>query len=86
MAERRGTMKLPDGKVVEGVEVQILESTEKWSEFTLEDGSILRAKVNMMSYLRPDGQYDPDGNPAYLGKAQITTAIVSVPEQLRQKK
>jgi hypothetical protein len=79
------TVDLPTGGKGEGVQVQVEESTERWSEFTLEDGTVIRAKASIASCVRVDGQYDPLGNPLYLTNFQPILTIVSVPESLRKK-
>ncbi len=75
----------PDGKVVEGVEVPIEVSNERWSELTLEDGSVIRIKAVALSVVRVEGQYDQEGNPMYVVKSGITTAVASAPDALRKK-
>jgi hypothetical protein len=70
--------------MAEGFDVPITESTEKWSEIHLEDGSILRIKPNVISVIRITGQYDQDGNPLYALKSSQVMTVVSAPERLRQ--
>lgn len=69
---------------MDGSEIAVSESTEKWSEVTLEDGTVLRIKPSVLSAIRIDGQYDPEGNPAYLIKAQQVVMVVSAPVHLRK--
>jgi hypothetical protein len=76
---------LPTGGIGEGVEVPVEESIERWSEIKLEDGTIIRLKVTMISAVRIPGQYDQVGNPMYVMNMAPTIAIVSVPENLRKK-
>ena len=73
------------GEVVEGVEVPVEVSNERWSELTLEDGSVIRIKAVVLSVVRVEGRYDQDGNPMYVVKSGITTAVASAPETLRKK-
>lgn len=83
MAERK--VQVPYmGKTVNGVEVPISESNEKWSEITLEDGTVLRVKQTVASVIRLDGQYDLEGNPMYFIKSAPAVAIVQVSEKLRR--
>jgi hypothetical protein len=86
VAGQKITVPLPSGTTATGTEVAVTESTERWSEFTLADGSVLRAKLTMASAVRIDGQFDPEGNPLYAAKGQPITAVVSVPQELKQKK
>jgi hypothetical protein len=85
MQGRKVPVTLPSGQPGEGTEVQVEESSERWSEFTLEDGTIVRAKVTVTSAVRVDGQFDPLGNPLYVTNLTPVLTIVSVPEQYRKK-
>ena len=69
----------------DGSEVMVGESSEKWSEFTLEDGSVIRVKTSVVSAIRIDGEFDQDGNPAYALKMQPQVAIINVPDRLKRK-
>ena len=84
MVERK-TKALFNGKMVDGMEVPIEESNEKWSEFKFEDGTIMRAKISLIQVVRVDGEYDPLGNPAYAINMTPTMAIIETPEHLRKK-
>lgn len=75
----------PASPLREGTEVLVAESSEKWSEFTLEDGSVLRVKASLSSVIRIDGEFDNEGNPAYVLKMQPQVAVISVPDRLRQR-
>ncbi|HZL25528.1 MAG TPA: hypothetical protein VFC39_03260 [Acidobacteriaceae bacterium] len=74
----------PESPLVDAYEVDIMESTERWTEVHLEDGSILRFKPSILSALRINGEYDPEGNPVYVLKAGPMTATVSSPDGLRK--
>lgn len=65
-----------DGVPVQGVPVSVEMSTERWSEFHLSDGSVLRAKVSILSAHRILGAYDASGNPAYAIQGGMTTGVV----------
>ncbi|MDR3520079.1 MAG: hypothetical protein P4L54_00540 [Acidocella sp.] len=84
-AAKRAKMILPNGVEVEGAEVQTVESTERWSEFTLDDGTVLRLKMMIASFIRADGQYDQDGNPVYAVKGAPQITFLSVPQQYKRK-
>lgn len=84
MSERKITVPLPSGNA-EAAEVQVEESTERWSEFQLQDGTVIRAKATILSAARIDGQYDPLGNPMYRVNVAPVITVVSVPERLRKK-
>jgi hypothetical protein len=85
LAERNTKVMLPTGGIGEGVEVPVEESIERWSEIKLEDGTVIRLKVTVISAVRIPGQYDQVGNPMYVMNMAPTVAIVSVPENLRKK-
>ena len=74
----------PQSPLADGHEVPIVQSTERWSEVTLEDGTVLRVKPNVISAVRIDNQYDQDGNPAYLIRASQVMAVASAPASLRR--
>jgi hypothetical protein len=71
--------------MIEGNEVAIRESTERWTELTLEDGSVLRVKPMIIGAIRIDGQWDQEGNPVYAlkGGAPMST-VASVPDHLKK--
>ena len=74
----------PDGKLVEGLEVPVVESTERWTEVKLEDGTVLRIKPTVVSAIRIPGQYDQDGNPMYALKAANAMMVAEAPEHLKR--
>jgi hypothetical protein len=86
MQERRTRIPFPTpaSPPVDGSEVQVAEATERWSEVTLEDGTVLRVKPNVMSAIRVDGQYDAEGNPVYAVKGSQVVMIASTPSNLRR--
>jgi hypothetical protein len=68
---------------VSGFEVPVRESTERWTELTLEDGTVLRVKPSVIGAIRIENQWDGDNNPVYALKGGPNiTAVVSVPESL----
>ncbi len=81
MPERKVAVTLPSGEKGEGVEVQVRESTERWSDFTLEDGTVLRAKLMIISGVRADGEFDLNGNPVYIMNVGPVFSIVSSPHR-----
>lgn len=76
----------PGGPMIDGVEVPIQESTERWTELTLEDGAVLRVKPMVVSAIRIDGQWDQEGNPVYALKGgPAVSTIASVPDHLKKE-
>ena len=85
MAERKTKVQVvPGGPLVDGVEVPVEESSEKWSEYKLADGTTIRLKQVLMEIIRTEG-YDPDGNPLYVVKAQPVLSVVDVPDRLKRR-
>jgi hypothetical protein len=85
MPERKVAVTLPTGAQGEGVEVQVKESTERWSDFALEDGSVLRAKLMILSAVRVDNEYDQSGNPVYVMNVAPVFTVVNSPDEYRKK-
>lgn len=74
----------PDGRIVDGFEVPVVESTERWTEVKLEDGSVVRVKPSVISAIRVIGEYDADGNPMYALKAGNAMVIGYAPDHLKR--
>ncbi len=81
MGERKVKIPYPTATsgLVDGTEVSIRESTERWTEITLDDGTVIRLKPSVMSAVRIDGQFDPDGNPMYALRAGQIMLVESPP-------
>jgi hypothetical protein len=73
-------------RMVSGTEVAVTESTERWSEVSLEDGTRIRLKGAIVSAVRIDNEYDPDGNPLYVVNVAPVMTIIEVPKEFKQKK
>ena len=87
MAAQKVTVPSPDGlSTATGTQVNVMESTERWSEFRLEDGTVLRGKLVIIGAVRLDGKFDPQGNPQYAMQSGATISIVSVPDSLKETK
>jgi len=84
MPERETQVPFGD-RMVDGMEVPISEGAERWSEFTLEDGTIIRAKVNIISVVRVNNEHDASGNPVYVINAAPVIGVVHTPPRLRQQ-
>jgi len=76
----------PTNEEVNAYEVGVAESTEKWSEFTLEDGTVLKMKVTLGGAHRVVGKYDPvTGNPMYTLQAMPQVMMGHIPDELKKK-
>lgn len=84
VTERQTKTRLPTGEVVDAFEVPVEESIERWSEYKLEDGTIFRVKINVISVTRVPGMWDARGNPFYTMSAVPVMGIVDAPEHLRE--
>lgn len=86
MVERKKKIQIvPGGPFVDGMEVSVDESNEKWSEYKLADGTVIRLKQVLMEIVRAEGQYDNEGNPTYVVKATPMLSLVEVPDRLKRK-
>ena len=85
MEFRRVPIKSPDGQEVEGLDIPILESTERFCEFTLADGTVLRVKPVIINAVRMENQWDQDDNPVYICKNQVMIAVNHTLDSLRRK-
>ncbi len=61
----------------------IVSSKEGWSEYTLSDGSVIRAKVVLLEIKRAVGQFNIDGDPIYVMQLTAVNQVVA-PEHLRK--
>lgn len=68
MAFRKVVVPLPDdpSKMVDGHDIPVAESLERWSEIRLEDGTTFRAKISIVSAVKLIDKVDAKGNPVYL--------------------
>jgi len=82
--ERKVKLTIPGLGPVEGTEVTLTESVERWTELRLEDGAVLRVKPFVTSVTRIEGRYDAQGNPLYAIQGGQTMVVASVPDHLRQ--
>ena len=64
------------GKMQDADIVEIVEIIEKPMKVKLEDGSILRIKVDVIEVARFKGPNGPDGHPIYSVKSGTMVAVV----------
>lgn len=86
MAERRvkTPYPLPNSPPRDGWEVPVRESTERWTEVTLDDDTVIRLKLTVFAAIRIDGEYTPDGLPAYSLKMNPVILTVSADPRYRK--
>ena len=78
-------MRDDSGKSVEGRDVDVIESTERFSELRLEDGTILRIKPNVLKVTRLVEQWDSDNNPIYVVRSQSIVLVSEAPADLKRR-
>lgn len=73
------------GDLVDGTEISVAESTERFCDVQLEDGTQLRAKLSVSSAVRLDDQWDNQGNPVYLVKSQNVIIVADARDEFKRK-
>ena len=84
MAERRTTINDQTGKTVNGVLLDVTESTERFSEVLLEDGTSLKTKMTVIQAVRVDDSWDDENNPIYVLKSQHVVMVSHAPDELKR--
>lgn len=82
--ERRKKIPTPDGRVVEGIIVDINSSQENWNQYLLSDGTVIKLKLVATEVVKIEGEYDPEGNPSYVIKSTNVTSVIA-PETLKKQ-
>ena len=72
------------GRQVDATPVDVNQSSERWNEYLLEDGTLLKMKLVLKKVLRVDGEFDTEGNPVYIMQSTNVSSITS-PDHLRHK-
>lgn len=72
------------GKQVQATPVDVNQSGEKWNEYLLEDGTVLKMKLVLKKVFKVDGEFDEEGNPVYVMQSTNVTSI-SAPSDLKKK-
>jgi hypothetical protein len=62
----------------------VVGSKDGWSEYTLEDGSVIRAKAVILDVKRAVDQYSHDGNPLYILQFAFVNQV-QAPDALKKK-
>lgn len=83
MARKR---KIPDlnGQLVDGTLVDINESTERFSDVKLADGTLLRVRTVVQEVVRFDSLWTKDGEPMYSVKSATIPTVIEFPDVLRK--
>ncbi len=72
------------GRQVDATPVDVNQSSERWNEYLMEDGTLLKMKLVLKKVLRVDGEFDAEGNPVYIMQSTNVSSITS-PDNLRHK-
>jgi len=65
------------GRSVEAVPVEATQSSERWNEYLLEDGTVLKMKLVLKKTYKIENEYDAEGNPVYVMQSTNVTSISS---------
>ncbi len=83
MSEKKRKVENPpgSGKLSQGVEVEILETTQRGTDVRLAAGAVLRIKVDVARAVRLDDQKDNEGNPVYMLASGNMISLIEPPTQ-----
>lgn len=81
---RRSKLPGPNGQLSDAELIDVTESKEPWSEYSLDDGTIVRVKNILLEVWRFVDQYDQQGNPVYMVKGNPMISVIA-PQQLKKK-
>lgn len=73
------------GKMRDAVSVEVKKTSEPWTEYELEDGSVLKLRSVLLDCTRVENEYDPEGNPIYLLRVNGVLNVIA-PQSLKQRK
>ena len=70
---------------VEGQVVGVEETTERWTDVTLVDGTTFRIKVVVDEAVRSEAEWDPEGNPIYMVVSHTIIKDIRAVETLKKR-
>jgi hypothetical protein len=65
------------GRQVEATPVDVNQSTERWNEYLLEDGTVLKMKLILKKVFRVSNEFDTEGNPVYVMQSTNVNSVSS---------
>lgn len=72
------------GREVDAVTVDAAQTNERWNEYLLDDGTLLKVKLVLTNVTRLDNCYTQQGEPVYA--IQSTTVVsTNAPQELRKR-
>ena len=72
------------GRQVEASPIEASQANERWNEYLLEDGTLLKMKLVLKKVLKVDNEYDSEGNPVYVMQSTNITSVTA-PKHLRKE-
>ena len=73
-----------EGQMVPADELEITDTKEPWSMYTLEDGSTLKFKQNLVNIYKLVDKFRPTGEPIYVFKMAGLVDVVVAPELMKK--
>jgi hypothetical protein len=83
MANEKVTINM-GGRQVQATPVDVNQSSERWNEYFLEDGTVLKMKLVLKKVFKVDGEFDEEGNPVYVMQSTNVTSV-STPGDSKKK-
>ena len=65
--------------------VTVVESTERFSDIRLEDGTLIRIKPVVVEAVRVEGKWDNEGNPLYVLRSANVMILDDIDDDLKRK-
>ena len=63
------------GRQVQASAVEVNQSSERWNEYFLEDGTVLKMKLVLKKVYKIDNEFDAEGNPVYVMQSTNVTTV-----------
>jgi hypothetical protein len=81
---RKGMIVSEPGQPEKAAELmEVVKSDERWNVYDLDDGTQLRMKAVVLEIWKLIDEFDADGNPKYVVRAQGTMSVLA-PEALKK--
>jgi hypothetical protein len=62
----------------------VVGAKDGWSEYTLNDGSVIRVKAAIIDVKKAVGQFNPNGDPIYVVQMTFVTTTIA-PDHLKKE-
>ena len=72
------------GKPIDAQVVEVSDIRETPTRVTLEDGTVLRLRIDVIEAVRIDGEWDADGHPMYQVRNGVNIMVLKSPEHLKR--